>query len=161
MYVNSETDVLLSPILFNNLGFKQNNIKSEEYNNQITIYSLNNHSVPPVATEVTLSRVASPYTNEKRYLDHALNILKDSFTKTKKVVHLDDLIPVIVDGIYINIFIIIKKLLWNIILILNSILYIIDEKVKFNIKEDINNFSSRLVGVQSLFYIFIDYQIKV
>ncbi|OUM57434.1 hypothetical protein PIROE2DRAFT_70074 [Piromyces sp. E2] len=120
----NEADVLLSPILFHNLGFKPNNIMSEEYKNQITIFSLEGHCIPPVATEVTLSRVASPYTNEKRYLDHALNILKDSFTKTRKVVRLDDLIPVIVD----------------------------DEKVKFNIKEEINNFSSRNHKLRLLFF---------
>jgi len=90
----------LSPILFNNLGFKQNDIKSEDNKNHIFIYSVENDYAPPLATEVTLSRVASPYTNEKRYLDHALNLLRINFTKTKKVVHLDDLIPVIVDGIF-------------------------------------------------------------
>eukprot|EP00833_Pecoramyces_ruminatium_P004196 jgi/Orpsp1_1/1178228/evm.model.c7180000064500.1 len=113
----SETEVLMPPILFNNLGFKQNNISTENHKNQIIIYSLENNYVPHEATEVTLSRVASPCTNEKRYLDYALNLLKINFTKTKKVVRLDDIVPVIVD----------------------------DEKVKFNIKEDISSFSSRYV----------------
>ncbi|ORX84764.1 AAA-domain-containing protein [Anaeromyces robustus] len=118
-----ETDILLPPILYNNLGLKQNNI-NKEHNNQIYIYSFDSHYIPPVATDVTLSRIASPYTNEKRYLDYALNLLKINFTKTKKVVHLDDLIPVIVD----------------------------DEKVKFNIKEDFNNFSSRNHKLRILFF---------